>query len=131
MVHQCTHIEQNALEVASSEVGEGVAHPTRIAILRLLAECGEQCSCEIEPRFDVDPSGVSRHLSALRRAGLVVSRRDGVRVLHRLASPRVVELVALIDQIALEEGGLRRARWQMKRTQHRVEVKRRAPPQER
>ena len=79
-------------------IGRALAHPIRIQMLRLL-EHGELCSCEIAPHFDLDQSGVSRHLNALLRAGLVRSRRDGVRIYWRLSDPSVAELVKLIERV--------------------------------
>ena len=43
---------------------------------------------------------MSQHLSVLRSAGLVTSRRDGNTVLYRLADPRVLEAYRLIQDIA-------------------------------
>jgi ArsR family transcriptional regulator len=129
MVHGCTKPEEiRAQESLLAEIGQALGHPARIEILRLL-ENGELCSCEIGPLFHLDQSGISRHLSALRRAGLIVSRQEGVRVLNRLASSRVVDLLALADRIALEA-----AEGPFGRTEDRkpkLGVKRRAGLQER
>lgn len=89
----------------------------------MLAERGELCSCEIEPCFELDPSGVSRHLSALRDAGLILSRRDGVRILHRLASPDVVALLRVTDRLAAAADAYDRAERRKLATQLRPEVK--------
>lgn len=48
---------------------------TRLRIFTLLAKA-ELCVCEIEDVLDLSQSLVSNHLAVLRRAGLVVSRRD-------------------------------------------------------
>jgi len=74
---------QNPLDEKIAEIGQALALPTRLQILRLLAK-GELCGCEIVPEFELDQSGVSRHLSALKRAGLIGSRRDGVRIYWKL-----------------------------------------------
>jgi len=101
MVHES--IEPNArddsLDPTIAEIGAALAHPIRIAILRLLSD-HERCSCEIEPLFELDQSGISRHLTALRRAGLIISRREGVKTMHCLSSPRVIELLHLVDRLA-------------------------------
>ncbi|MEN6370067.1 MAG: metalloregulator ArsR/SmtB family transcription factor [Thermotogota bacterium] len=125
MVQQSIERAGTALDLACAGIGVGLSHPIRIAILRLLCERGELCSCEIEPCFEVDPSGVSRHLSALRDAGLIVSRRDGVRILHRTASPAVVELLAVADRIAARADAAEQARRERREAQYRTEVRRR------
>jgi ArsR family transcriptional regulator len=65
----------------------GLADRTRLRILNLLLG-GELCGCDIEHVLDVSQSNVSRHLNQLKRAGLVVDRRQGYRVFYRLATSR-------------------------------------------
>lgn len=62
----------------------GLADRTRLRILNLLLR-GELCGCDIEYVLTVSQSNVSRHLNYLKRAGLVLDRRDGYRVFYRLA----------------------------------------------
>ena len=90
---------QNSLDEKIAEIGQVLGHPTRLQILRLLAK-GELCGCEIVPEFELDQSGISRHLTALKRAGLIDSRRDGVRIYWKLADRRVAELLLLAEEIA-------------------------------
>jgi len=52
-----------------------LADGTRLRIFALLTKA-ELCVCEIEDMLDLPQSLVSNHLAALRRAGLVSSRRD-------------------------------------------------------
>ncbi|MEA3239345.1 MAG: metalloregulator ArsR/SmtB family transcription factor [Candidatus Bipolaricaulota bacterium] len=90
---------QNPFDEKIAEIGQARALPTRLQILRLLAK-GELCGCEIVPEFEFDESGVSRHLSALKRAGLIGPRRDGVRIYWKLADRRIAELLLLAEEIA-------------------------------
>src|SRR2546428_3886534 len=53
-----------------------LADPTRLRLLNLLA-CGETCVCELTDTLRVVQPKVSRHLTHLKRVGLVESRRDG------------------------------------------------------
>ncbi len=52
------------------------ADSTRLRILNLLLE-GELCVCDLCEVLDIIQPTVSRHLGHLRRAGLVVGRREG------------------------------------------------------
>ena len=52
------------------------ADATRLRILNLLLE-GELCVCDLCDVLDIIQPTVSRHLGHLRRAGLVVGRREG------------------------------------------------------
>ncbi|MBI2241900.1 MAG: winged helix-turn-helix transcriptional regulator [Magnetospirillum gryphiswaldense] len=63
---------------------KAVADPTRIRILKLL-QSGELCVCQLTTVLGLAPATVSKHLSVLKGAGLVQSRRDGKWVYYRLA----------------------------------------------
>ena len=89
-------------ELRISEVAKALASPVRVRILKVLEE-GERCGCELVPLLELDPSVVSRHLAILFRAGLVVSRREGVRILWRLASPEIPRLLRCIESLACEK----------------------------
>ena len=57
---------------------------TRLRILHLLSP-GELCVCDLVEVLDVPQPKVSRHLAYLRRAGLVIARRDGLWSYYSLA----------------------------------------------
>jgi ArsR family transcriptional regulator len=63
----------------------GLADVTRLRILALL-QAGEICVCDIHGSLDLPQPTVSRHLAYLRKAGLVVGRKDGLWVHYRLAT---------------------------------------------
>ncbi|GAA1735982.1 winged helix-turn-helix domain-containing protein [Isoptericola hypogeus] len=54
--------------------------PTRARALALLDRC--RTTSELAAALDLTPATASRHATVLREAGLVVSRREGNRVLH-------------------------------------------------
>ena len=62
------------------------ADPTRLRILSLLA-AGELCVCDIVEILDLPQPTVSRHLAALRHAGLVDVTRDWKFAHYRLTAP--------------------------------------------
>jgi ArsR family transcriptional regulator len=57
---------------------------TRLRILNLLRN-GELCVCDIQNALEASQPLVSRHLAYLRRAGLVLARKDGLWMHYRLA----------------------------------------------
>ena len=89
-------------ELRISKVAKALASPVRVRILKILEE-GERCGCELVPLLELDPSVVSRHLAILFRVGLVESRREGVRILWRLASPEIPRLLRCIESLACEK----------------------------
>ena len=73
-----------------------LAHPMRLRLLALLRD-GELCVCQIVDVLGVPTSTISEHLAALRKAGLLVERRDG-RWVHYGLSPKP-ELVGLLQAL--------------------------------
>lgn len=56
---------------------------TRLRILHLLKN-GELCVCDLVRVIDVPQPKISRHLSYLRKAGLVSSRKEGLWIYYQL-----------------------------------------------
>lgn len=63
-----------------------VSDETRLRLLLALRH-GEQCVCHLIDLVGLAPSTVSKHLSILRDAGWLVSRKEGRWVYYRTASP--------------------------------------------
>ena len=87
--------------VTIADIFSALAQGNRLKILDLLKD-GEMCSSEIWKQVG-EQSNVSRHLSILRRAGLVNIRRDGVRTCYTVKNTKVYELIELAAQILKEE----------------------------
>jgi len=65
-----------------------MADPMRLRILHHL-QGGERCVNDILAQVGGSQANVSKHLSVLRRAGLVECRREGVNVYYRIEDPTV------------------------------------------
>lgn len=63
---------------------KALAHPARLRLLAMLRG-GELCACQLTAVLNLAPSTVSAHLAELRRAGLVVERKEGRWVHFALA----------------------------------------------
>jgi ArsR family transcriptional regulator len=90
---------------------KGLADLTRLRILNLLL-AGELCGCDLQYVLETSQPNVSRHLTYLKHAGLVLDRRDGYRVFYRLAEAKG-KRKALLDFLRLafrDEESLRRDR---------------------
>ncbi len=83
-------------------IGKALSHPLRERMLWMLGD-GERCGCEFAPELGVDPSIVSRYLGTLERAGLVTSRREGVRVIWQLANPLLLEVLEQLAELTREK----------------------------
>ena len=58
------------------------ADPTRVKVLVML-NSGPVYVSNIVKRMKIEPTLLSHHLSVLKKAGLVESRRDGKKVIYR------------------------------------------------
>lgn len=77
---------------------KALADRTRLRILRLLAG-GEVRVCDIYASLRIPQPKASRHLAYLKRAGLLVSRKNGLWVHYRLAQPRDRVVASLLASV--------------------------------
>jgi DNA-binding transcriptional ArsR family regulator len=84
-----------------AEFFKTLGHPARIRVLELLGQ-REHAVSELLPEVGVEAANLSQHLAVLRRAGLVVTRKEGAAVYYSLTSPRVAELLAVARGILTE-----------------------------
>ncbi len=81
-----------------AEFFKTLGHPVRIRVLELLS-VREHAVSEMLPQLGVEPAHLSQQLAVLRRANLVVARREGAGVHYSLTDPRVAELLAVARAI--------------------------------
>jgi DNA-binding transcriptional ArsR family regulator len=84
-----------------AEIVQAAGHPIRLAIIDFLGR-GEQCVCDIVEHVGAQRSNVSRHLSVMVKAGVLESRKDGLKVLYKLRTPCIVNFLACVDQTLRE-----------------------------
>lgn len=86
------------------------ADETRLRILHLLTK-GELCVCDIMDVLGAPQPKISRHLGYLKRAGLVVDRKDGAWRRYSLAEPQTAfqkRLIGCVGGCLDEAPALRR-----------------------
>lgn len=90
-----------------SKVFKALGHPTRLRVIDLLAS-GPWCVCEMVPELNVEQSNLSKHLSVLRREGLVSGEKVGLRIVYRLEHDALVDILAGGRRLLaeLDSGGL-------------------------
>jgi DNA-binding transcriptional ArsR family regulator len=74
---------------------KAMADPTRLRILHVLQD-GERCVTDVLSIIGGSQANVSKHLSVLRRVGLVECRREGVNVFYRIEDPTVFAICATV-----------------------------------
>lgn len=71
---------------------KAIAHPIRLQILDMLRQ-GEVCVCHMEAVIDRRQAYISQQLMILREAGLVNSRKEGLKVFYRLCDDLTLALL--------------------------------------
>lgn len=82
-----------------ARVGKALASGKRLELLDLLAQ-GERDVASLAAAADLGLTTASAHLQTLRQANLVTTRRDGTRIVYRLAGRDVADLYARLRDVA-------------------------------
>ncbi|MEO7424580.1 MAG: metalloregulator ArsR/SmtB family transcription factor [Fibrobacteria bacterium] len=85
-----------ALEAA--ETLKALAHETRLLAVCCIGD-GEKTVQELEAFLETSQSNVSQHLSRLKAAGILKSRKEGKQVFYSTASPEIIRLVMTLQSI--------------------------------
>lgn len=83
-------------------VVKALAHPSRLLIVDELAK-GERCVCELTELVGADISTVSKHLSVLKRAGILLDDKRGLQVFYRLRCPCILRFFDCIEAVVEEK----------------------------
>jgi len=90
------HPETKNTNKFKAKIFKALADPVRLEILEFLRD-GEKCVCEIVPHVGVLQPLVSRHLTILKRCGLVKHKKEGNRRFYSITDPRVFRIVDAVD----------------------------------
>jgi ArsR family transcriptional regulator len=83
---------------ARARVLKAMAHPTRLFIIEEL-EKEERCVCDLTSMIGADISTVSKHLSVLRQAGIVLDDKRGNQVFYRLRVPCILNFFGCVESV--------------------------------
>jgi rhodanese-related sulfurtransferase/DNA-binding transcriptional ArsR family regulator len=86
-----TQTTKRELYQSIAKVAQALASGNRLQLIEFMAQ-GERSVDALAAMAGVTVANASQHLQALRRAGLVASRKDGQRVYYRVAGDDVVRL---------------------------------------
>lgn len=76
-----------------------LSHPARLRILEILAR-GPICVCDLVKLTGKRQLFISQHLSILRQANLVTTRRQGLNIYYKLNDDKMAELKQVILTLA-------------------------------
>jgi DNA-binding transcriptional ArsR family regulator len=86
-----------ALRKFKAEIFQGLANPTRIAIVDALRD-GELTAGAVIDKLGLEQANASQHLAVLRAKQIVVTRKVGTQVYYSLRDPVLVQVLDLLRQ---------------------------------
>ncbi len=89
------------LRTMQSELFKAIAHPERIKILEELIK-GKCCVNEMVNKIKNSQPQVSRHLTAMKKSGLLECEKNGTRICYRIKSQEVAKILALSKEIIIK-----------------------------
>lgn len=86
---------------AQSKVMKALAHPSRLLIAHALLD-HELCVCELRELLKQNLSTVSRHLSVLKNAGLLIEEKRGLYVYYHLCCDSLRDFLRSMNNLVGE-----------------------------
>ncbi|BDQ38054.1 hypothetical protein SYK_24140 [Pseudodesulfovibrio nedwellii] len=81
-----------------ANVVKAMAHPSRLMMIDELSR-GERCVCDLRDLVGADISTVSKHLTVLKKVGIVEDEKRGKNVYYRLKVPCVLNFFQCIESV--------------------------------
>lgn len=78
-----------------SEIFQGLANPTRIAIVELLRD-GELSAGQLIEKLGIEQANASQHLAVLRAKQIVVKRKVGNQVYYSIRDHALIEILDIL-----------------------------------
>jgi len=75
-----------------SEIFKALGHPVRLRMVEGLS-CNECNVNKMVKKLALPQSTVSQHLAILRRCGVIVMRKDGVKTCYTVGNKRVSDMI--------------------------------------
>jgi DNA-binding transcriptional ArsR family regulator len=110
----------DALRQFKSEIFQGLANPTRIAIVELLRD-GELSAGQLIEKLGIEQANASQHLAVLRGKQIVTNRKVGNQVYYSIRDRALIEVLDILRgyfyaQLSTTVGMLRQAARQVPRS---------------
>lgn len=91
-----------------AKVIRALGNPVRLMILDELRRA-DRCVSDLNQHFGISQPTLSRHLARLKNAGIVTEYRRGLRVMHHLETPCVLQVFECATGV-LKSDAARKAR---------------------
>lgn len=84
-----------------ADVFKALGNPVRLGIVELLAQ-GEKCVCDIVDHVGTDTSNVSKHLSLLKKQGILADRREGLKIFYKVTMPCALDFSRCVEGVLFD-----------------------------
>ena len=84
-----------------ASICQTLAHPKRLEAIDRLREA-EMSVSDLASALEISQPNLSQHLSLMRQKGIVITRREGLNVYYRLASPKIGRACDLMREVLVE-----------------------------
>lgn len=81
-----------------SQLLKALGQNIRIQIVLIIGE-QEACVCHLEIILGIRQARISQHLMALRKAGIITTRRTGRHIYYRLKNLKILDLIYLAAEL--------------------------------
>ena len=81
-----------------AQVFKSLGHPARLQMVLILS-AGERCVCDLTDQVGLDISTISKHLSVLIQAGVLVNEKRANKVFYRLRTPCVLKILTCLGEV--------------------------------
>jgi ArsR family transcriptional regulator len=78
------------------------ANAKRLEIINVLKD-GETSANELIEKTALSKANLSQHMAVLRAKGVILTRREGVNVHYRIASPKIIQACNLMREVLAEQ----------------------------
>lgn len=85
-----------------ASIAKAIGHPVRVAVIDYLQD-GEQCVCDIAGKVGSERTNLSKHLSVMVAAGVLQSRKDGLKVMYKIKTPCIVRFLDCLKECLREQ----------------------------
>jgi DNA-binding transcriptional ArsR family regulator len=94
-IFRITNMKKASIPDLSEKISaplQAIASPQRVALLLAIGQ-GEACVCHLEAALGWRQAYISQHLMALRKADILMDRREGRYVYYRLKKASFLDLI--------------------------------------
>jgi len=88
---------------AREKIMKSLANKYRLKIVDSLGKKSQMCVSDLEEALDLNQSSVSKHLNILKEAGVVKSKKEGLKVYYSLRTPCIINFFAYVDNVIKDE----------------------------